>query len=350
MKVCYFGTYNKEYSRNRILIKGLRENGIKVVECRTAKKGLRKFTDLIKQHSIIKNSYDVIIVGFPGFQAVILAKLITRKPVIFDAFVSMYDSMVYDRRLIKPFGVRAVYFWLLDFISMKLADHILFDTNAHIKYVSKMFSLPKEKFSRLFVGVSDDIYRPNPKKDKSDNFLILFYGTYIPLHGIKYIIEAAKILEPEKQIRFKLIGEGQDKSDIMHLAESLGVKNIEFAGNISRDQLIGEIDMADVCLGIFGNSPKSQNVIPNKVFECVAMQKPVITADTPAIRELFNENDLILIPNGDLASLAKAILDTCKNIEKYNDRAVIASKKVRQIAGPAVLGRQLIEVAKQVIK
>jgi hypothetical protein len=39
MTILYFGNYNPNYSRNRVLIRGLRENGVKVVECNVKRSG-----------------------------------------------------------------------------------------------------------------------------------------------------------------------------------------------------------------------------------------------------------------------------------------------------------------------
>jgi glycosyltransferase involved in cell wall biosynthesis len=65
---------------------------------------------------------------------------------------------------------------------------------------------------------------------------------------------------------------------------------------------------ADVCLGIFGTSAKAQRVIPNKVYDALACARPVITADTPAIRELLQPDDQVIVcPPGDPESLADAI-------------------------------------------
>ena len=83
MKVCFFGTYKPDYSRNIILIRGLRENGIEVIECNDRSKGLLKFCRLFLKHLKIRNKYDVMIVGFPGHTAMILAKAICRKKIIF---------------------------------------------------------------------------------------------------------------------------------------------------------------------------------------------------------------------------------------------------------------------------
>ena len=79
MRVCYFGNYKKAYSRNQILIKGLKLNKVDVIECNSRKTGLLKYIDLFIQHNKIRNNYDVMIIGFPGYQSVFLARLISNK-------------------------------------------------------------------------------------------------------------------------------------------------------------------------------------------------------------------------------------------------------------------------------
>jgi len=148
MTICYFGFYNSEYSRNRILINGLHQNGVKILECQTNLKGISKYFDLIKKyHQIKKQHHDIIIVGYPGYQATILAKFITKKPIIFDAFTSLYDSVVLDRQLVKPKSLKALYYWFLDWLSCKLADKILLDTNTNIEYFVKTFGIKKKNLS-----------------------------------------------------------------------------------------------------------------------------------------------------------------------------------------------------------
>src|SRR3989338_130275 len=139
MKVCYFGFYSQNYSRNKILISGLRKNHVEVVECQSGLSGMAKYFDLIKKHRQIKNQYDAMVVGFPGHQAMILAKVLCRKPIIFDAFLSLYDSMVFDRQTSQPKSIRALYYWLLDWISSRLADIVLLGTNEHINYFCDTF-------------------------------------------------------------------------------------------------------------------------------------------------------------------------------------------------------------------
>lgn len=353
MKVCYFGIYDSSYSRNRILIDGLRQNGVEVIECQSRVRGFSKYLDLVKNHRKIKDDYDVMVVGFPGYQAMILASFLTQKPIIFDCFSSLYDSMVWDRKNAKPYSFAACYYWFLDWLSMKLADVVLFDTNAHIKYASSAFGIKVEKFRRIWIGAQTNVFSPHlPEQiDETLNktFSVLFFGTFIPLQGIEYIVVAAKQLLGENVI-FSIIGSGQMKEKIKQFAEKLEVKNVIFVDRIPQKELPKKISEADVCLGIFGNTKKAQRVIPNKVYECLAMKKPVITADTPAMRELLRDKDVLFVKIADSVSLANGIL-CLKNDKKTMARlAQNGYDTLIACASPKVLGGELRDIIQQLLK
>jgi glycosyltransferase involved in cell wall biosynthesis len=137
---------------------------------------------------------------------------------------------------------------------------------------------------------------------------VLFYGQYIPLHGIPVIIEAARLLR-DLPIAWTLIGRGQESQlvDRMIAAEPLpGLTRIPWVDYPGLGQHLAE---ADLCLGIFGTSDKAASVIPNKVFQLVCAGRPLITRDSPAIRELFPlPGDCIrLVEAGSASALADAI-------------------------------------------
>src|SRR3989344_3302241 len=150
MKVLYFGIYDPNYSRNRVLIKGLKKNGVEIQELRrkpTRLSLVKLFFDYLR----LRPSFDIMIVGFPGQEVMFLARFLTRKPVIFDAFTSHYGGYILDRRYWVPESFRSKYYRFLDKWSCKLADLVLLDTNAHIDFFVREFKLPREKFRRIFV-------------------------------------------------------------------------------------------------------------------------------------------------------------------------------------------------------
>lgn len=160
MKICYFGDYDPEYSRNRILIKGLRKNGVEVILCNETSKRFVLFK-LIKKFLTLSGRFDLIIVGYSDSRAMVpLAKILTRKPIIWDAFYSIYDTIVNDRELTPLTSLKAKYYWFADWINCKMSDIILLDTNQHINYFSSQFKVKKSKFIRVWIGAEDSVFHP----------------------------------------------------------------------------------------------------------------------------------------------------------------------------------------------
>jgi glycosyltransferase involved in cell wall biosynthesis len=90
-------------------------------------------------------------------------------------------------------------------------------------------------------------------------------------------------------------------------------------------------------------------VIPNKVFQALATARPVITADTPAARELLaHDRDALLVPPGDPAALAAAVLRVARE-DGLADRLANAGRETYEAhAAEPVLGarwRALLEAA-----
>jgi glycosyltransferase involved in cell wall biosynthesis len=129
------------------------------------------------------------------------------------------------------------------------------------------------------------------------------------LHGVEHIIGAAKRVQvDDPEVRFVLCGSGQTLPAVRRLTASEGVSNVEFLGQHPLPELRRLICAADVCLGIFGTGTKARSVIPNKVFDALACGRPVITGDTPAVREAFTHGeDIWLCTAGDASALANAI-------------------------------------------
>ena len=134
MKVCWFGLYKSNYSRNKILIDGLRQNDVAVVECNVSYKDRYKYFKLIKELYAVKHEYDVIYCAFPINYNVIFAKLFQNKPIVIDAFFPLYDTYVYDRKSVSKFSLRALFYKSLDWINLRLADVVIADTQEHKKY------------------------------------------------------------------------------------------------------------------------------------------------------------------------------------------------------------------------
>lgn len=353
LTVLYFGFYNKAYSRNRVLINGLRENGIRVIECNERPGSFLGYFKLIWRYLKIGRNYDLMIVAFPGQEVMFLARPLTRKPIVFDAFTSHYGGYILDRKYYPSTSFHAKYYRFLDTYSCRLADMVLLDTQAHIDFFVREFGLPIEKFKCIWVGADDTPHLFSKEKSLPSMFTVLFFGTYIPLQGVPYIIDAAEMLQ-FKSVRFVFIGDGMGKKEALKKVERLGLSNIDFVPMLSHAELINRIYQADICLGIFGDTPKTQLVIPNKVYEALAAGKPVITSNTPAIRELLTDGEnVILCQCGHPAELAEKILELKNSptlrkriggngrllFDKYLRKEILAKKLVDTIYEKRLLSK-----------
>lgn len=311
-KICFFGIYSPDYSRNLTMKKAFLENGFQIIECQVSPREhatIGKYILLAKKAwHLRKENLSYIYVAFPGQSVVWLAKLIFKQKVLFDAFLSLYDSNVCDRKIYSKWHPRAFYDWVLDWSSCFLADVVILDTEEHKKYFIDHYFVPANKLIRVLVGAVEDVfYKREDEFSNKSSFLVHFHGTFIPLQGIEYIIDAAKILESES-VTFQIVGKGQEFDRIRNKIEKLNLKNINLIGKVPLELLPKYIVSSDICLGIFGNTEKSKRVIPNKIYEYVAMGKTVITAETPAIKEVFVDGyNMLFCKSSSGVAIAEAI-------------------------------------------
>ena len=260
----------------------------------------------------LQASFDLLIVGFRAHSDIVMASLIAKLrgvPLIFDPLTSRYEERVVDRRQVSESSLLARWYRLSDSAGCRLADCVLLETNAQIDYFTETFGISRDKCRRLWLGADDEIMRPRPVAERRDAFTVFFYGRFSPLHGIEHIIEAAAMLEQRGDpVRFVIVGGGQTYDVIRALATRLGVSTVTFMAPVEYQALATLMSSADVCLGTFGTSARARRVIPYKVFDALAIGRPVLTADTPAIREALTVGeDVWTCPSGNSTALADAI-------------------------------------------
>lgn len=329
LSISYFGTYESQYPRNRIFIRGLGELGVKIQECHVPLWELEEHKGasfgfslgfllrvIIAQIRLVfkfifQPHADVILVGYIGHLDIFLAWLlskITGAKLVFNPLVSLYDTVVGDRGFADSSSLKGKLFRWLDRTSCKLADHVLLDTQSHINYFREELDLKDVDFHRVWVGADDQIFQPLEDVE-TEKFEVLFVGKFIPLHGLPKIIQAAKELESHSDIRFTIIGDGQLKSEIDTLVDELAVLNIKFIDHVPYDELSEIMRAADLVLGIFGDSEKSKRVIPNKLYQALAVRKAVLTANSQATNELLEDGVTAFLCEAEPEHIAEKIIE-----------------------------------------
>jgi glycosyltransferase involved in cell wall biosynthesis len=154
----------------------------------------------------------------------------------------------------------------------------------------------------LHVGAETDLFRPVDVSRLKKPYQVLFYGSFLKLQGAETIVAAAKQVS-DLDITWTLLGEGDLKTECMKMAH--GQDNIRFEPWVNYQQLPHRISQAHVLLGIFGTTVKADLVIPNKIFQAMAMGRAVITRKAKAYERTLDESETIgWVPPGDPSALA----------------------------------------------
>lgn len=334
LKVCYFGAYRANYARNQIMIAGLRAAGVEVIECHAPlwtgiedrvnvaaggwanlsflKRVVSVYRKLLSKYIALDKTYEVMVLGYPGQLDVFLARLLTwlhRKPLVLDLFMSIYLIAV-ERELAARSKVSVNLLRRLEAFACRWPDLLICDTEAYAAWHHQTHRLAPDKFRLVPTGADDRFFKPLAgKKSHHGQFKVLYYGTYIPNHQVETIVEAAAILRDQAAIHFELVGAGPTRPTAEKLASDYGLNNILFIDWLAKEQLTEKITTADLLLGAFGTTPQSLMTIQNKIYEGLAMGKPVITGRSPVISQaLPHKKYVYLVERANAQALADGVL------------------------------------------
>jgi glycosyltransferase involved in cell wall biosynthesis len=355
MNILFIAGREIDYARNEVMLRALQRLGrVEVVGERGRAKSLLFRNIKISLKAIPKllhKNYNLVYVGFYGHLLMFPVRFISQKPVVFDAFVSTFDTLVEDRKRISADSLAGKLAFWLDRSACQFADHVVLDTIAHRNYFIQTFGIKTNQISSLPVGCNEELFFPRQHKDASKNTKILYYSTYLPLHGVDTVVQAASILK-EKPMIFQLVGEGLEYSRIRTLCKDLKLENINFIPYVPPSQLPEMIAEADICLGgHFGKSPKAERVIPGKIYQMLAMEKAVIATSTEANKELLVHGEsAYFCPPGEPNSLSDAILALHEDHALRLRLAQGGRKRFEMDCSEAIITKRLDEIITQIMQ
>ena len=140
----------------------------------------------------------------------------------------------------------------------------------------------KDKFKVIKNGANTELFSPGPKNRElikklgfENKFIIGYIGTHGLAHKLDFIIKSASKVEDD-EIHFLFIGSGAEKKHIVNIAENHHLKNVTFLDPVSKSEIVKYISIIDVALIPLKRSELFKTVIPSKIFENAAMQKPIL--------------------------------------------------------------------------
>ena len=366
LRVCYFGTYRAGYTRNQIILKGLQaQPDVAVHVCHVplwhgiedrvqqASGGWRNprfwgrvaraYRQLIRAHAAAPD-YDVMLIGYPGqFDAYLGRRLAHHrgKPVALDILMSLH-LVAEERGLVAAHPATGALLFRLERGGLRRPDLLIAENAEYGGYIADKYALPRARFRYVPHGADESVFHPRPLRPPTDHFRVTYHGGYLPSHGMDAILGAAALLRDRPDVCFHFYGSGPEKERIVRQAAELALPNVTFHGFVSQDELLDGLAMAHVCLGVFGTTRQAHFTVQNKVWEGLAMGRPVISGDSPTIRAaLADRQQIYLIERNSPAALAAGLSELRADAALREAIAAAGHARYRAEHTVAALGRQM---------
>lgn len=207
-----------------------------------------------------------------------------------------------------------------------------------MKRFAEIFFLKYGRFKRIITvdksslkffkeaGINNGMYIPNGvdierfdmqelKKRDNQKIRFLFVGRLEEQKGVKYLIQAAKILmNSTKNLQIILVGDGSQRERLERLTKKGGLEEcVIFLGSVDEDELIELYSTSDIFI-----IPSIWEGLPLTILEAWAARLPVVTTNVGGIPEVCaNEENALIVPAKDSKALANGML---KLIEDKNLR------------------------------
>lgn len=174
--------------------------------------------------------------------------------------------------------------------------HIVALTPAFKRHMVKKGIAP-EKVSIITNGADLEQFHPLNKENSfrtqyhfNDKFIASYVGTHGMAHALETVLKAAKLLEKEPRIQFLLVGDGAERENLLKQKEKMGLKNVLMLPQ-QKKELVPEILAAsDACMVLLRETELFKTVIPSKIFEAMAMERPIILGVDGESRKIVEDS------------------------------------------------------------
>ncbi len=195
------------------------------------------------------------------------------------------------------------------------ADHIVAVTYAFRRHILAHDGRD-DAISVIRNGVDLEFFEPRPKDNDyarllgiESKFVAAYVGTHGMAHGLDLLIDAAERLRARADIAILLAGDGAERSRLEAEIARRNLTNIQLLGQLPKSDMPRLWSITDASLVVLKKLDLFLTVIPSKLFESMAMRRPIILGVAGESAELLQESGAgIVIEPGNLDQLVEAIL------------------------------------------
>ncbi|MGV9206122.1 MAG: glycosyltransferase [Promethearchaeia archaeon] len=256
------------------------------------------FTNFIKTLKIFQNEKPDLIVAYSmtnGWIGLIFSKLFSI-PFVFH-YIDILHELVPIPYLKKIAQINSMFL-------LRFSDLIFALTKIHQNYLLNL-NIALEKVKILSNGVSlentniDNEKLLDLKQNLSiseDDFILFFMGYLYSFAGLIEIIERynSEIKEGRYKLKFLILGDGGIHHELKKKVQDLGANWVLLAGRIPFQEITEYIALADLCLLSFEKNDITKEIMPIKIYEYMAMKKPVLCNSLPGVLSEIGHNNGVI--------------------------------------------------------
>jgi glycosyltransferase involved in cell wall biosynthesis len=170
----------------------------------------------------------------------------------------------------------------LERFAYRKADRIVVVTESFVSHVAKHGG-DAGRITVITNGVDLSTFRQRERDvalarelGLEGKFVAAYVGTHGMAHGLKTILEAAEKLKDRPDIALLMVGDGAAKAGLKEQRDRMGLTNVVMLDELPKDKMAQIWSISDVSLVLLRNLPLFATVIPSKIFESMAMERPII--------------------------------------------------------------------------
>ncbi len=257
---------------------------------------------------------DLIVATSPQFFTAIAGRKLAffkRKPWVFEVRDMWPEQVLASTNVKRNWLIR--YFEWQELRCYKSADLIVPVTESFVKKISAR-GIPDEKFLVVRNGTNDQLFYPREKDlellqqlDIEDKKVIGYIGTHGMSQNLQFIIKAINELKRD-DIHFLFVGEGSEKAEMRAMTETMSLTNVTFLDQVKKEEVTRYMSVLDIALVPLRRTELYKSVIPSKIFDCAAMEVPILLGVDGESREIVEKHNAgVFFEPEDQASFSSAL-------------------------------------------
>jgi len=303
------------------------------------------FIPFLPKHDVFISTSPQFFCGLAGY----FVKFFRRKPWIIE-IRDLWPESIVAVGAIKNKTIISILEYLEKLVYSK-SDHIVPVTDAFKAYMLKK-GIDESKITVIKNGVDLSFYAPGSVSisnefgfDLENKFVASYVGTHGMAHHLETALESAEILKDRNDIVFLLVGDGAEKSKLMNLKDKMALNNVVMLDQQGKDKMPLLWALSDVSLVLLKKSDLFKTVIPSKIFESMAMKKPIVLGVEGEVKGMIEEGRAgITIEPENAEQLANAVLELSSNKARYDEYAENGYQYVSKYYDRKVLAKRLEDI------